>query len=101
MGDHIVASKQMYGGAYAMFRTELSRVGIEVTFVEDVVSEEEVRKALTQKTKLVWMEICTNPLLSIMDVAAMAKVIKGYNKEIIFGVDNTFLTPYIIVRSQK
>ncbi len=86
----------MYGGAYDMFRTELSKISIGVTFVDDV-DVAMVKAALKPETKLVWLEICTNPLLKLMDVAAMARAVHGYNKDIIFGVDNTFLTPYIIV----
>ncbi len=87
----------MYGGAYNLFRSELAKVGIDVTFVDDVVSVENVKSALRPETKMVWMEVVTNPLISIMDVAKMADIVHGYNKEIIFGIDNTFLTPYILV----
>ncbi len=46
------------------------------------------------------MEICSNPLIKIADLAVVVKAVKGFNKDIIVGVDNTFLSPYIIVNDQ-
>lgn len=94
-GDQIVACSQMYGGAYKLLRDCVSDFGIEATFVEDI-SISSVVSALTSKTKLVWLEACTNPTIVLLDVAALAKAIKNFSKDIIFGVDNTFLSPYIL-----
>ena len=85
----------MYGGAYKLLRDCVADFGIEVIFVEDI-STTAVVAALTAKTKLVWLETCTNPTIVLLDVAAMAKAIKNFSKDIIFGVDNTFLSPYIL-----
>ena len=87
--------QQMYGGAYKLLRDCVSDFGIEATFVEDI-SISSVVSALTSKTKLVWLEACTNPTIVLLDVAALAKAIKNFSKDIIFGVDNTFLSPYIL-----
>ena len=89
---------QMYGGAYHLLRDCVPDFGIEVIFVEDI-STAAVTAALTDKTKLVWLETCTNPTIVLLDVAAMAEAIKNFNKDIIFGVDNTFLSPYILVHT--
>jgi O-acetylhomoserine/O-acetylserine sulfhydrylase-like pyridoxal-dependent enzyme len=52
----------------------MSKIGIKVTFIEDITSDK-VKAALTPQTRLVWMEICTNPMLKVMDVLAVANVL--------------------------
>ena len=71
----------MYGGAYKLLRDCVADFGIEVTFVEDI-STTAVVAALTAKTKLVWLETCTNPTIVLLDVAALAKAIKNFSKDI-------------------
>ena len=94
-GDQIVACSQMYGGSYKLLRDCVCNFGIDVVFVEDI-SSGAVAAALTRKTKLVWLETCTNPTLVLLDVAAVAEAVKNFNSDIVFGVDNTFLSPYIL-----
>lgn len=66
--------------------------GIEVLFV-DITDPENVGKAITEKTKLIWIETPTNPTLKIVDIAAVCKIAK--EKHILSVVDNTFATPYL------
>src|ERR1700736_401199 len=89
-GDHLVATSDCYGGTYRLFVDELSRYGIETTFV-DTTDLDAVRAALRPNTKLLWIETPTNPLLRVADLRALA-ALKGPDR--ILAVDNTFLSPY-------
>ena len=66
--------------------------GIDVLFV-DITDPENVAKAITEKTRLIWVETPTNPTLKIVDIAAVCKIAKENN--ILTVVDNTFATPYL------
>ena len=90
MGD------DLYGGTNRYFNKVAAKHGIDFKMV-DVREPKNVEAALTPKTKLVWFEGCTNPLLRISDVEAIVQVVKAYNKDIVIVVDNTFLTPYNVV----
>ncbi len=89
-GDHIVATKDLYGGTHRLFSDVFPRYGIETTYVEmcDVAA---TRAAIRPNTKLLWIETPTNPLLKIIDIAAVAALKRP---GIIVAVDNTFATPY-------
>eukprot|EP01089_Gocevia_fonbrunei_P014302 TRINITY_DN3890_c0_g1_i1.p1 TRINITY_DN3890_c0_g1~~TRINITY_DN3890_c0_g1_i1.p1 ORF type:complete len:407 (-),score=121.25 TRINITY_DN3890_c0_g1_i1:39-1259(-) len=90
-GDHIVAMDDCYGGTYRYFTKIATPMGLNITFV-DFNEEGALEKAVTDKTKLIWMESPTNPLLKIVDIRKVADVAKS--KNIILVVDNTFLSPY-------
>lgn len=90
-GDHVVAGNDLYGGTYRLFTKVATYRGIEFTFV-DASSEESVRAAMRPTTKLVWCETPTNPMLSIVDIAMIAKVAR--ENSAISVVDNTFMSPY-------
>ena len=60
----------------------------------DARTPENIKNALTDKTKLVWLETPTNPLLRVADINAISTLVHEYNKDIVVVVDNTFLTPY-------
>jgi len=92
-GDHAVVGDDLYGGTNRYFNKVAAKHGIDFKMV-DVREPKNVEAALTPKTKLVWFEGCTNPLLRISDVEAIVQVVKAYNKDIVIVVDNTFLTPY-------
>lgn len=94
-GDHVVASNQLYGGVYNLFRSGLPRMGIDITMV-DIFDLNDLKKCLRSQTKLVWLEACTNPLVMLADLEATIKAVKEFNAEIIVGIDNTFLSPYIL-----
>jgi len=89
-GDHIVATKDLYGGTHRLFADVFPRYGIETTFVE-MCDLEATRAAIRPNTKLLWVETPTNPLLRIIDIAAVAALAKPGQ---IVAVDNTFATPY-------
>lgn len=90
-GDHIVSCDHIYGGTYRLFEKVYKQLGIETTFV-DCVDPEKVERAIQKKTKLLWLESPTNPLLKILDLSTLCKIAK--TKGILSVVDNTFLSPY-------
>ena len=89
-GDHVVVSDDIYGGTYRLFARILERYGLEFTYV-DMTDLEAVRGALKPATKLFWIETPTNPLLKLVDIAAIASLRRP---EQLVAVDNTFATPY-------
>lgn len=91
-GDHVISTDDVYGGTFRLFDKVHRRHGLDFSFVAaaDVSAYE---RALTSKTKLIWLETPTNPLLSIVDIEAIAKLAAG--REIPVVVDNTFATPYL------
>ena len=93
-GDEIIAGNDLYGGTYRMFTRLFQKYGLEFTFV-DMNSAENVLKAVTAKTRLVWLETPTNPLMKIADIKAISAAVKESNAAILIGVDNTFATPYL------
>lgn len=92
-GDHVVAAKTLYGCTYAYLNHGISRYGVEVTFV-DTTNLEEVRQAMKENTKVVYLETPANPNLEVADIEAISKI-AHQNKDCIVMVDNTFCTPYI------
>jgi len=92
-GDEIVSANNLYGGSYTMFDAILPQLGITVKFVKpDVVSNFE--KAITKKTKAIFIETIGNPVLDFTDVEAVAKLAHQYGLPLI--VDATFTTPYLL-----
>jgi cystathionine beta-lyase/cystathionine gamma-synthase len=89
-GDHILACHEIYGGTYRLFSDILSRYGITTTYV-DCTDLAAVRAAIRPATKLIWIETPSNPLLTIVDIKAIARL-KSPGQ--ILAVDNTFCTPY-------
>lgn len=92
-GDHVVAAKTLYGCTYAYLNHGISRYGVEVTFV-DTTNLEEVRQAMRENTKVVYLETPANPNLEVADIEAISEI-AHQNKDCIVMVDNTFCTPYI------
>ena len=92
-GDHVVAGDDVYGGVTRHFDNILIRYGIDFTYV-DSTQPEAVRDAITPKTKLLWLETPTNPLLKITDLDAMVAI--GKEHDLIVGVDSTFATPVFL-----
>ncbi len=91
-GDEVVAAADMYGGTYRLFTKIFERFGIKFIYV-DTTNAENVKTAITDKTKLVWIETPTNPLMNITDIAAVAAITKEAG--VWLCVDNTFATPYL------
>jgi cystathionine beta-lyase len=91
-GDEVIASDDLYGGTYRMFTKLFQQYGLKFIFI-DMISN--VSNAISNKTKLVWLETPTNPLMKITDIAEITKVVKAINSTILITVDNTFATPYL------
>lgn len=91
-GDEVIAVNDLYGGTYRLFRTVFEPFGIKFTFV-DMRNANNVAAYITDKTRLIWIETPTNPVLQIIDIEAIAQLVRG--KNILFAVDNTFATPYL------
>jgi cystathionine beta-lyase/cystathionine gamma-synthase len=91
-GDEVVAAHDMYGGTYRLFSKVYEKMGITFHYV-DTSNAENVANAITPKTKLIWVETPTNPLMNITDIAAVAAIGKKHN--CIVCVDNTFASPYL------
>ncbi|VDN04712.1 unnamed protein product [Thelazia callipaeda] len=93
-GDHVVCNNDVYGGTQRYFRKiSVSHHGLDVSFV-DMTDSKALSKALKNNTKMVWFETPSNPLLTIIDIAAVTAVIKGFKSDILVVVDNTFMSPY-------
>lgn len=93
-GDHVVTSSDLYGGSHRLFDQIMNPWGFEFSFV-DAREVDNVISAITDKTKLVWLESPTNPLMRLCDIEAIVKAVKAKNPNILIGVDNTFATPYL------
>ncbi|GHE23233.1 cystathionine gamma-synthase [Sphingobacterium griseoflavum] len=91
-GDEVVTGDDLYGGSYRIFTKVYAEYGIKFVFV-NTSDASEVEKALTEKTKLIWIETPTNPTLKIADIASIGRVAKKY--DVLFVVDNTFASPYL------
>jgi len=93
-GDEVVSTNDLYGGSYRIFTKIFQPLGIKFSFISmDEVKN--VEKAITDNTKLIWVETPTNPLLNVIDIKAIAELAK--KKDVLLAVDNTFATPYIQV----
>src|SRR5580658_5866253 len=93
-GDHAVVTDDLYGGTYRLFTRVLERYGLEFTFV-DMSDLNAVRAAIRPNTKLFWIETPTNPLLKLIDIAALRDAADAARQgKLILAVDNTFATPY-------
>jgi len=91
-GDHVVTTNDLYGGSYRLFTKVFEPYGIDFTFV-DMTDLEKVKSAITDQTKLIWIETPTNPLLRVVDIKALSALAKG--NDILTVVDNTFASPYL------
>ena len=91
-GDHVVLGDDVYGGTYRLVARVLSEWGLEFDTV-DLADHEAVRKAIREETRVVWVETPTNPLLKIVDIAAVAEI--AHESGAWCVVDNTFATPYL------
>ena len=91
-GDEIIASNDLYGGTYRQLVRVHQRYGIKSVFV-DMSRVEEVEKAITPKTRMLWIETPTNPILTLCDIAAICAIAKAHSIRVC--VDNTFASPYL------
>ncbi len=90
-GDHFIAASSIYGGTFNLFGVTLKKMGIECTFVDQELSEEELAKYFKPNTKAVFGETVTNPTVSVLDIEKFARVAHSHGVPLI--IDNTFATP--------
>lgn len=93
-GDHIVSSSTIYGGTYNLFAITFKKMGIDVTFVDQDSSEEEIQKAFRPNTKLLFGETIANPKISVLDIEKFARI--AHENGVPLFVDNTFATPILL-----
>ncbi|MDZ7692616.1 MAG: cystathionine gamma-synthase [Balneolaceae bacterium] len=91
-GDHIIASDDLYGGTYRLFREVFEPYNIKFSFIK-MTKLDQVKEAITSDTKLIWIETPTNPLLRIVDIEAITNLAR--KQDILTVVDNTFASPYL------
>ena len=89
-GDDVVAGRDLYGGTYRLFEQVFQNFGLTFEFV-DATNLKDIERSLTSKTKLLWLETPSNPLLQITDIAAACKI--AHKKGVQVAVDNTFASP--------
>ena len=90
-GDHVISSRDVYGGTYRIFRRVFENFGLKFSFVE-TSDVPQIERAVTRRTRLLWIESPTNPLLRITDIKAAAKV--AHRHGALCVVDNTFASPF-------
>src|SRR5687767_2747308 len=91
-GDEVIAANDMYGGTYRLFTKVFEKFGIKFKYV-DMRNVANIEQHVSPKTKLIWTETPTNPLMNIVDIAAVAVIAKKNNA--LLCVDNTFASPYL------
>ncbi|MCH8882976.1 MAG: cystathionine gamma-synthase [SAR324 cluster bacterium] len=91
-GDHVVCCDDVYGGTYRLFTQVFARFGMEFTFA-DMADPAAVERAVTPRTRMVWIETPTNPLLKVLDIRRIAALAR--ERGALAVVDNTFATPYL------
>ena len=91
-GDEVIAASDMYGGTYRMFTKIFEKYGLKFHFI-NMEDANEISKYINQKTRLVWTETPTNPMMNITDISAVAAITKS--NQVLLCVDNTFASPYL------
>jgi cystathionine gamma-lyase len=91
-GDEVISTNDLYGGSYRIFTKIFAAYGIKFRFVS-MADAASIEQYFTEKTKLVWVETPTNPLLNVIDIEAVAQICKRHGAMLV--VDNTFSTPYL------
>ena len=91
-GDEVISTNDLYGGSYRLFRQVFEKFGIQFHFtgLQDL---DVLESKITSKTKLIWVETPTNPMMNVVDISGVSELAKKNN--ILLAVDNTFATPYI------
>src|SRR6266513_2368618 len=91
-GDEVIAGNDMYGGTYRLFSKVFEKFGIKFHYV-NMTGMENIKNVMNANTKLIWLETPTNPLMNIVDIAAVTSLAKQQN--VLVAVDNTFASPYL------
>jgi len=93
-GDHIVASSTLYGGTFNLLNVTLKKMGVDLTFIDQDASEDEIQKAFRPNTKILFGESIANPKISILDIEKFARI--AHRNGVPLFVDNTFATPILL-----
>jgi len=93
-GDEVVSTNDLYGGSYRLFKQIFEKYGISFQFV-GMQNMDDIERHITDKTKLIWVETPTNPMMNVIDVKGVAALAKKH--DCLLAVDNTFATPYLQV----
>ena len=91
-GDEIISTNDLYGGSYRLFNNIYEKFGLKFIFT-DLRDQTNIESLISDKTKLIWVETPTNPMINVIDIKGLADICKS--KNILLGVDNTFSTPYL------
>ena len=91
-GDEIISTNDLYGGSYRLFRKIFEDYGLKFQFIS-MNNLDNFNSVINKKTKLIWIETPTNPMMNIIDIKAIVSLVKG--KDILVAVDNTFASSYI------
>lgn len=91
-GDEVIVTNDLYGGTYRMFTKVFAHYGIKFHFIS-MQNINDITKYINDKTKMIWIETPTNPLMNIIDIKGAAEIAKKH--KILLAVDNTFATPYL------
>ena len=91
-GDEIISTNDLYGGSYRLFNKIYKKFGLKFIFT-DLRDLSNVENLINEKTKLIWVETPTNPMINVIDIKGLSDICKSNN--ILLGVDNTFSTPYL------
>jgi cystathionine gamma-lyase len=91
-GDEIISTNDLYGGSYRLFDKVFKKFGLKFIF-SDLQDIEEVSGLITNKTKMIWVETPTNPMMNLIDVQSLSEICR--KNKVLLAVDNTFATPYL------
>ena len=91
-GDEVISSNDLYGGSYRLFTKVWEKYGVKFHFI-DFSDPTILDQLINEKTKMIWVETPTNPMMNVIDIKAVAQISK--EKDVLLAVDNTFASPYI------
>ena len=91
-GDEIISTNDLYGGSYRLFDKVFKKFGLKFIF-SDLQDIEEISGLITNKTKMIWVETPTNPMMNLIDVQSLSEICR--KNKVLLAVDNTFATPYL------
>ena len=91
-GDEVISVNDLYGGTYRIFTQIFEKYGLKFHFI-DMHDASSVEQHINAKTKMIWVETPTNPMLNVVDIEEVGKIAKAH--DLLFAVDNTFASPYL------
>ena len=91
-GDAIISTNDLYGGSYRLFDKVFKKFGLKFIF-SDLQNTEKIKDLISDRTKMIWVETPTNPMMNLIDINSISRLCK--KNEILLAVDNTFATPYL------